>query len=106
MRVWSWLIVAACGLGLMLLVYTARVRPKTPSSWSHGLIVLGPDEPNDKSPPSGVIPARLRLLPGDEGTEAILRSLGRAVPGQELSLQVQLRPKLIGLSLTSANIGS
>jgi hypothetical protein len=106
MRVWSWLVVAACGLGLMLLTYSAQVRPKTPSSWSHGLIVLGPDEPTDRSPPGEVIPARLRLLPGDERTEAILRSLGRAVPGQELSLQVQLRPKLIGLSLTVARIGS
>src|SRR5215210_4722282 len=106
MRVWSWLVVAACGLGLMLLTSSARVRPKTPSSWSHGLIVLGPDEPTDRSPPGEVIPARLRLLPGDERTEAILRSLGRAVPGQELSLQVQLRPKLIGLPLTAAHIGS
>src|SRR6187551_2681315 len=47
MRVWSWLVVAACGLGLMLLTYSGRVHPKTPSSWSHGLIVLGLDEPND-----------------------------------------------------------
>jgi hypothetical protein len=89
----------------MLLTYLTWVRPGTASTGSQGVLVLGPDEPDDEPPPVEVIPARLRLLPGDEPIEAVLRALGKMSPGQELDLQVQLRPKLIGLPLKEAGIG-
>src|SRR5262249_28431879 len=105
MRIGAWLLAATCGLGLMLLTYFTWVRPGAASTGSQGVLVLGPDEPDDEPPPVEVIPARLRLLPGDEPIEAVLRALGRMSPGQELDLQVQLRPKLIGLPLKEAGIG-
>jgi hypothetical protein len=90
----------------MLLTYSIWVRPGTTSAWSQGIIVVGPGEAEGRSLPGEVIPARLRLLPGNEDTEAILRLLGKAVPGEGLSLQAQLRPKLIELSLAEAGIGA
>jgi hypothetical protein len=106
MRAFVWLFAAACGLGLMLLTYFAWVRPHTLSAWSHGVIIVGPHQPNDHSPSGDVIPALLRILPANEGTEAVLRALGVEVSDKNLSLQAQIRSKLLGLSLTEAGIGT
>jgi hypothetical protein len=110
MRTWTWAVVAALGFGLMLVAYGERPRPDPRSPWAQGWIAVGsananPD-PARKPLPGRSIAARLRLLSGDERTEALLKILRHAAPEVAKSLHLQLQPKLIELSLADAGVGA
>jgi hypothetical protein len=106
MKTWIWGVVAALGFGLMLLAYAERPRADPRSPWAQGLIALGPAAPIPKPLPGRSIGARVRVVPGDERTEALLSIMRAAGPDGGKSLEVQIRPKLIELSLADAGIGA
>ena len=97
MKSWAWTVVAAIGFGMMMLAYSSQIRPGPPSPWEHGTIIVGPEdhEALGKLPPGKAISTSLRLLPAEAQVEAMLQSLSLAMPKEVLSLQCQLRPKLI-----------
>jgi hypothetical protein len=109
MKVWLWMVVALVGLGLMVAAYAQRPRPEPGVPWAQGLIVVG----HQDQPPAGPLPvrrlkSRLRLLPGDQRSELILKILEEsAQPNIDtLGLALQLRPKLLALAPAEAGIGS
>jgi hypothetical protein len=106
MRTWIWAVVTALGFGLMLGAYGERPRTDPKLPWAQGLIALGPAEAVPKSLPGRSFPARVRILTGDERKEALLNLLRSAVPDEAKSLELQIRPKLIELSLPDAGIGA
>jgi hypothetical protein len=110
MRTWTWAVVAALGFGLMLMAYRERPRPDPRSPWAQGWIAVAPADaardPARKPLPGRSIAARLRLLSGDERTEALLKVLRQAAPDVAKSLDLQIQPKLIELSLAAAGIGA
>lgn len=106
MRAWSWPILAALGFGLMLLAYRTRPLLDPTIPWAYGLILIGRGEPAQPDPPGFTIPTRLRLLPGNERAEEFLHALEQAPPARLSRLQAELRPKLIGLALDEAGLGT
>jgi hypothetical protein len=104
MRLFFWAVVAVLGFGLMTTSYTTRARPDPGAAWAYGFVVVGPEPPALVSLPGRVIPTRLRLLPGTERTEAILKALAVAKPGGLPGLEPLLRPKLILARLEEAGI--
>jgi hypothetical protein len=100
--------VAILGFGLMLLAYFSRPRLDPTAPWAYGVIVIGPESSAEQLPPGPTILARLRLLPGNERTEGLLRSIliGQATPAQSSRQQAQLRPKLICLPLAEEGISA
>jgi hypothetical protein len=105
MRACLWVVVAGLGFGLMLWSFHSRARRDLSNPWAAGFIVIGPEEPGGKRLTGRVIRAHVRLLPGNERAEVVLRSVHVLPPVQLLSLQGQLRPKLIELPLAEAGIG-
>jgi hypothetical protein len=102
---WTWLIVAALGLGLMFWASGTRFRPDPASSWAHGFIIYGPEKAA-KGPdrlPGLVVPTRVRLLSGNERAEVVLKALDRASKST-LNLRAVLRPKLFEVALAGARI--
>jgi hypothetical protein len=106
MRAWIWAAAAASGFGLMLLAYSSRARPDPETPWAYGLIAIGPDGSGSGAPPFRTISTSLRLLPGGERTEMILRAVSKVMPAGATALQAQLQPKLILLPTTAETIGT
>ena len=87
MRAWIWAVAAASGFGLMLLAYSSQARPHPGTPWAYGLIAIGPDGSGKEPPPYRTISTNLRLLPGGERIEIILRAVRQVVPGGATALQ-------------------
>jgi hypothetical protein len=106
MKIWSRLVVAAVGFGVMLLAYSRRPEPDARSPWGQGLIAIGSGESASKDLPGRTIVTRLRLLPGNERTEALLAVLKKTASAELANLELQLKVRLIELSLDDAGIGT
>ena len=104
MRAWSWFVVAVLGFGAMLAAYSTRPRPLAGSPFAHGFLFIGPEASKDARPPGQVVPARVRLLPGDDRAESLLKVMERVMPDNAQRLRWQLRRKLIVLPLSEAGI--
>jgi hypothetical protein len=104
--VWlAWALLAAVGFGLTLLSwYASQQRLDSSVPWSDGVIFFRGQELAEGPPDSSAIQTRLRLLPGNDVSEAILNALSQDAPGRYSALEVQLRPKLIRVALTEAGI--
>jgi hypothetical protein len=87
MRAWCCPALVVLGFGLMLLAYYTRSQPDPDAPWANGLIVTGSKE-TTKQPSAGlVIQTRLRVLPGNELTETIVRSLIQVNPPRLLAFE-------------------
>jgi hypothetical protein len=104
MKTLPWVIVAAAGFVIMLAAYTTRSVPDPTAPWASGLIVIGPELPGDVAKIGRHTPARLKLLPAANHTEAMLSAIKQAAPEKGSSLEKAIRPKLIELPFFDAGI--
>jgi len=107
MRAWYWVVVALVGFGTMSAAFFTRLKPDPQARWAYGCIAIGP-EPAAGGPllPGMMLPTpvRLRLLPGTDFTEGMLKGIEQSAPGNTFNLPAQLRPKLIALPFKEARI--
>jgi hypothetical protein len=104
MRIWYWLFVGLLGFLLMLAAYIKREKPDPEAGWAYGFIAIGP-APDAGGPGLGQTTAmRLRLLPANARTEALLKTATGALAASAANLEAQLRPKLIVLPLQASGI--
>ena len=104
MKAWTWVIFAAVGWGVMFAAYATRAQPDGRAAWAYGLIVIGPELPADLVQTGRPTKSRLRLVPGGERTESILKVMNQVAKEKAANLELQLRPKLILLPLEEAGI--
>ncbi len=104
MRILSWVVFGALGFGIMCFAYFGRDRTDPGAAWSHGLIVIGPQPPAGQALPGGATPVRLRLLPGSERIETILKGIDLFMAKRGPALRAQLEPKLIGVPFHALGI--
>jgi hypothetical protein len=100
----AWAIVAVLGFGVMLAGYMSRIQIDPRAPWAHGLLILGPEDQAKKDLPGKVVRARARLLEVSPNLRGALEGIRLAAPDAAPSLEAELRPKLISLSLTEAGI--
>jgi hypothetical protein len=106
MRARSWLWVAVLGFGIMVGAYATRSRPTAGSPFAHGFVFVGPEPSKDTRLTGRVLPARLRLLPGNDRALAMLKAMERVLPDKSKGLQWELSRKLIVLPLGEAGLGA
>jgi hypothetical protein len=97
MRTWAWAVLAAAGLGFMLLTYHEWVRTDPEAPGAFGLLFVGDGEPAGKLEVGTVVSTRLRYLPVDPTVEAMLKGAQTAMASGARSIEAQVRPKLIEL---------
>jgi hypothetical protein len=97
MRAWTWALLAAAGLGLMLMSYREWVRGDPEAPGALGFLFVGDGEPVGKLDVGTVVSARLRYLPVDPTVEAMLKGVQDAMASGARSVEAQVRPKLIEL---------
>ena len=73
-------------------------------SLAHGLIVIGPQLPQELTNTHRTTFSRLRLVPAGERTESILKVMNQVGKEKAAKLESQLRPKLIMLPMGEAGI--
>ena len=97
MRPWIWAVLAAAGLGLMLMSYQQWVRGDPEAPGAFGLLFVGDGEPASKVDVGTTSSTRLRYLPVDSTVEAMLKGVQTAMANGARSVEAQVRPKLIEL---------
>jgi hypothetical protein len=104
MKILSWVVLGAIGFGIMCFGYSDRERGAPGSPWAKGLILIGPAPAAGEALPGGATPVLLRLLPGSERTQALLKGMDVALPDKAAQLRAQLQPKLIAVHLKALAI--
>jgi len=97
MRILTWATLAIAGLALMIGAYVQWLRPDPEAPWSSGFLSIGGGEPAEEFDAGSVLLTRLRYLPPDESTEALLKGVESSVPGRGPALRARLSRKLIEL---------
>jgi hypothetical protein len=90
-------LLAAVGLGLMLLSYQKWVMGDPEAPGALGFLFVGNGEPGGKLDVGTIVTTRLRYMPVDPTIEAMLKGLQAAMAGGARSVEAQVRPKLIEL---------
>ncbi|MGC8639313.1 MAG: hypothetical protein ACP5XB_05470 [Isosphaeraceae bacterium] len=97
MKTAAWVVLAAIGLGLMVLTYEKQIRGNPQAPWASGLLFIGEGEPAKPVEAGTVVWSRLRLLPASDRSAALLKAAERTKSLREAKLGFRLRPKLIDL---------
>lgn len=111
MKGWAWALLAAAGWGVMFAAYVTRARSDPNGPWAHGILVIGPDLPDDLAQVGRTTKVRLRLLTAIDRTESIIRAASLLSTDNAIKLALELRPKLImippeGIGIDASALGS
>ena len=88
---------AAVGLGLMLMSYHQWVRGDPDAPGAFGFLFVGDGAARRKVDVGTTSSTRLRYLPVDSTVEAMLKGVQTAMANGARSIEAQVRPKLIEL---------
>ncbi|MFO0890342.1 MAG: hypothetical protein U0790_14515 [Isosphaeraceae bacterium] len=97
MRTLIWAAAAMAGFGLMVGAYDRWLRPDPEAPWAAGVLVIGDDEPAEKSEAGTILATRLRYLPLSPAVEALVKGVAGSVADRGAALRARLRRKLIEL---------
>src|SRR3954451_11977787 len=97
MKAMVWTVLAAAGLGLMLISYDRWIRGDPDAPGAFGFLCVGDEQPAGKLDAGTSTTTRLRYLPVDATTEAMLKGVKASIPRGAGSIEAQIRPKLIEL---------
>ena len=97
MKTVAWAVLAALGLGLMVLAYDKLVRGDPRAPWASGFLFIGDGQPAKPVEVGTLVSTRLRLLPPSAQSAALLKAVETAKPLKDAKLAFRLRSKLVEL---------
>jgi hypothetical protein len=95
----KWAVLAALGLGLMVMTFEKQMRGDPSAPWAFGLLCIGEGEPAKPIDPGTLVSTRLRLLPASPAADVLMNAASAAAQISKANLEATLRPKLIELSV-------
>ena len=97
MRTWAWAVPAVLGLILMMLSFDRLLKVDPEAPWAYGFLCIGQGGAAKALNVGRHISTRLRYLPENAATKALLERMGGSAPRTRVALEARLRSKLIEL---------
>jgi hypothetical protein len=97
MKMWAWVVLAALGLGMMVLTYQKLIRGDPQAPWGAGFLFVGDGKPAKEPKAGSLLSTRLRLLPAGPAAEALAKAVAAVTPLDRSRVEARIRPKLVEL---------